>query len=299
MNKTTLVILAAGMASRYGKGSKQTESFGPSGETIMEYSIYDAIDAGFNKVVFIIREDFAESFKEKMEPLLTGKVETVYVFQALEKFMGAHELPKDRTKPFGTGHAILCCKDSVDEPFAVINADDYYGKDAFVKAKKLLDEQIHDNTYACIGYELGNTLSDNGSVTRGEIFVNADGEVEHIIERKKIVKEDGKAISTENEHLELPLDTKVSMNFFCFDGGYIGKLESLYQKFLDENIENLKSEFLIPEVTDVLIKSGEAKVLMVPTSSKWFGVTYEQDAPLVRSKFKELTDNGEYPVSLW
>lgn len=299
MSKTTLVILAAGMASRYGKGAKQTESFGPSGETIMEYSIYDAIDAGFNKVVFIIREDFAESFKAKMEPLLEGKVETVYVFQSLDKFLGDHELPKDRTKPFGTGHAILCCKDAVNEPFAVINADDYYGKDAFVKAKELLLSEVKDNTYVCIGYELGNTLSDNGSVTRGEIFVNEAGEIQQIIERKKIVKENGKAISTENENKELPLDTKVSMNFFCFDGGYIRKLEKMYQAFLDKNLDNLKSEFLIPEVTDVLIKAGDSRVLMVPTSAKWFGVTYEQDAPLVRAKFKELTDNGEYPISLW
>jgi len=299
MSKTTLVILAAGMASRYGKGAKQTESFGPSGETIMEYSIYDAIAAGFDKVVFIIREDFAESFKAKMEPLLAGKVETVYIYQSLDKFLGDHELPKDRTKPFGTGHAILCCKDAVNEPFAVINADDYYGKDAFVKAKELLDGKIANNTHACIGYELGNTLSDNGSVTRGEIFVNENGEVQQIIERKKIVKENGKAISTEEGNKELPLDTKVSMNFFCFDDGYIGKLDKLYQEFLDKNLGDLKSEFLIPEVTDLLIKAGDAKVLMVPTTAKWFGVTYAEDAPLVRDKFKELTDAGEYPVSLW
>ncbi|MFT4203410.1 MAG: sugar phosphate nucleotidyltransferase [Chitinophagaceae bacterium] len=295
----TLVILAAGMASRYGKGAKQTESFGPSGETIMEYSIYDAIEAGFDKVVFIIREDFADSFKAKMEPLLQGKVETVYVFQSLGKFLGNHELPKDRTKPFGTGHAILCCKGAVNEPFAVINADDYYGKDAFVKAKDLLSGKVKDNTYACVGYELGNTLSDNGSVTRGEIFVNEKGEIQQIIERKKIVKEAGKAISTEDGHKELPLDTKVSMNFFCFDGGYIDKLEILYQDFLDKNLDDLKSEFLIPEVTDILIKNGDVRVLMVPTTAKWFGVTYEQDAPLVRAKFKELTENGEYPSSLW
>lgn len=299
MSKTTLVILAAGMASRYGKGAKQTESFGPSGETIMEYSIYDAIDAGFDKVVFIIREDFAETFKAKMEPLLQGKVETVYVFQALDKFIGDRELPKDRTKPFGTGHAILCCKGAVRESFAVINADDYYGKDAFVKAKALLSEKIKDGTYACIGYELGNTLSDNGSVTRGEIFVNDEGEIQQIIERKKIVRENGKAISTEEGNKELPLDTKVSMNFFCFDGGYIDKLETLYQEFLDKNIDNLKSEFLIPEVTDILIKSGESRVVMVPTTAKWFGVTYAEDAPLVREKLAELITNGEYPASLW
>ncbi len=299
MSKKTLVILAAGMASRYGKGAKQTESFGPSGETIMEYSIYDAIDAGFDKVVFIIREDFAETFKAKMEPLLSGKVETAYVFQSLDKFLGNHELPKDRSKPFGTGHAILCCKDAVNEPFAVINADDYYGKDAFVKAVDLLNNKIKENTYACVGYELGNTLSDNGSVTRGEIFVNENGEIQQIIERKKIVKENGKAISTEENNKELPLDTKVSMNFFCFDGGYIGKLEHLYQEFLDKNLDDLKSEFLIPEVTDILIKAGESRVLMVPTTAKWFGVTYEQDAPLVRAKFQELVDNGQYPSSLW
>ena len=299
MSKKTLVILAAGMASRYGKGAKQIESFGPSGETIMEYSIYDAINAGFDKVVFIIREDFAEAFKNKMEPLLSGKIETAYVFQSLDKFIGNHELPKDRTKPFGTGHALLCCKGVVDGPFAVINADDYYGKDAFIKAISLLSNTINNSTYACIGYELGNTLSDNGSVTRGEIFVNENNEIQQIIERKKIVKEDGKAISTEEGNKELPLDTKVSMNFFCFDSSYIDKIEKLYQVFLDENLHDLKSEFLIPEVTDIIIKAGEAKVIMEPTSAKWFGVTYEQDAPLVRSEFKKLTEAGEYPVSLW
>ncbi|PZP42133.1 MAG: nucleotidyltransferase, partial [Pseudopedobacter saltans] len=185
------------------------------------------------------------------------------------------------------------------EPFAVINADDYYGKDAFVKAVKLLSENISGDTYACVGYELGNTLSDNGSVTRGEIFVNENSEIQQIIERKKIIKENGKAISTEEGNKELPLDTKVSMNFFCFDGGYIEKLEKLYQEFLDTNLGDLKSEFLIPEVTDLIIKAGEAKVLMVPTTAKWFGVTYAEDAPLVRSKFKELTEVGEYPTSLW
>lgn len=299
MSKATLVILAAGMASRYGKGTKQTESFGPSGETIMEYSIYDAIQAGFKKVVFIIRKEFAESFEKTMNEKLQDKIEISYVYQSIDKFLGNHNLPQDRVKPFGTAHALLCCKDAVTDPFAVINADDFYGADAFQKAYELLENKIKDNNYACVGYWLKNTLSDNGAVTRGEIFVNDKNEVEHIIERKKIVKRDGKAISTEGEELELPLDTKVSMNFFCFDGQYIHKLEKLYQAFLDKNISDIKSEFLIPEVTDTLIKSGESIVHMVPTTAKWFGVTFAEDAPLVKAEFKTLVEAGLYPSSLW
>jgi NDP-sugar pyrophosphorylase family protein len=297
--KPSLVILAAGMASRYG-GNKQTESFGPSGETIMEYSIYDAIKAGFGKVIFIIREEFAESFKSVIEPKLSGKIATDYVYQSLESFSGGREIPAGRTKPFGTMHALLCCKDVLDAPFAVINADDFYGFDAFKQAYDYLVDGIEKGKYACIGYELKNTLSDNGSVTRGEINVDALQNIVSITERKEIYKKDGKAFTPDaGTDVELPLDTKVSMNFFCFTPDFVNWSEDEYYKFRDANAAELKAEFLIPEVADILIKSGEGVVKMIPTEAVWFGVTFKEDAPVVKAQLQKLIDAGTYPENLW
>lgn len=297
--KPSLVILAAGMASRYG-GNKQTESFGPSGETIMEYSIYDAIKAGFGKVIFIIREEFAESFKSVIEPKLSGKIETDYVYQSLESFSGGRQLPEGRTKPFGTMHALLCCKDVLDAPFAVINADDFYGFDAFKQAYDYLVDGIEKGKYACIGYELKNTLSDNGSVTRGEINVDPLKNIVSITERKEIYKKDGKAFTPDGgADVELPLDTKVSMNFFCFTPEFVNWSEDEYYKFRDANATELKAEFLIPEVADILIKSGEGVVKMIPTEAVWFGVTFKEDAPVVKAQLQKLIDEGTYPENLW
>lgn len=297
--KPSLVILAAGMASRYG-GNKQTESFGPSGETIMEYSIYDAIKAGFGKVVFIIREEFAESFKSVIEPKLSGKIATDYVYQSLESFSGGREIPAGRTKPFGTMHALLCCKDVLDAPFAVINADDFYGFDAFKQAYDYLVDGIEKGKYACIGYELKNTLSDNGSVTRGEINVDSEKNIVSITERKEIYKKDGKAFTPDGgTDVELPLDTKVSMNFFCFTPDFVNWSEDEYYKFRDANATELKAEFLIPEVADILIKSGEGVVKMIPTEAVWFGVTFKEDAPVVKAQLQKLIDAGTYPENLW
>jgi NDP-sugar pyrophosphorylase family protein len=298
-NKPQLVILAAGMASRYG-GNKQTESFGPSGETIMEYSIFDAIKAGFGKVIFIIREEFSESFKAGIEPKLKGKIEVDYVFQSLEKMSGGKEISPERTKPFGTQHALLCCKDVLDAPFAVINADDFYGFDAFKQAYDFLTTAVADGKYACIGYELRNTLSDNGSVTRGEINVNDEGNIVGITERKEIYKKDGKAFTKEgDEDFELHLDTKVSMNFFCFTPAFVNWSEPEYHEFLVENKENLKAEFLIPEVADTLINSGAGVVKMIPTKAKWFGVTFKEDAAIVKEQLQSQVDQGSYPANLW
>lgn len=297
--KPSLVILAAGMASRYG-GNKQTESFGPSGETIMEYSIYDAIKAGFGKVVFIIREEFSASFKAVIEPKLAGKIETDYVYQSLESFSGGREIPAGRTKPFGTMHALLCCKDVLDAPFAVINADDFYGFDAFKQAYDFLTNGIEKGKYACIGYELKNTLSDNGSVTRGEINVDPLQNIVSITERKEIYKKDGKAFTPEGgTDVELPLSTKVSMNFFCFTPDFVNWSEAEYYKFLDANTAELKAEFLIPEVADILIKAGEGVVKMIPTEAIWFGVTFKEDAPVVKAQLQKLIDSGVYPANLW
>jgi NDP-sugar pyrophosphorylase family protein len=297
--KPSLVILAAGMASRYG-GNKQIESFGPSGETIMEYSIFDAIKAGFGKVIFIIREEFADAFKASIEPKLTGRIEFDYVYQSLDKFSGGTEIPASRIRPFGTQHALLCTKDVLDAPFAVINADDFYGGDAFKQAYNFLITAAAAGKYACIGYELKNTLSDHGAVTRGEINADQAGNITGITERKEISKINGKAIAKEGgSAIELPLDTKVSMNFFCFTPEFVNWSEAEYVKFLKANIDDLKAEFLIPEVADQLIHAGQGVVKMIPTTAKWFGVTFKQDALIVKEALLELTGAGLYPADLW
>lgn len=297
--KPTLVILAAGMASRYG-GMKQVESFGPNGETIMDYSIYDAVRAGFGKVIFIIREEFAESFKAIFEPKLAGEIETVYVFQKLNSFLGARTLPSDRTKPWGTAHALLCCKDVLHEPFAVINADDFYGKDGFAKAANFINNKIADNLYALIAYNLSNTLSENGSVSRGVCDIDSDGNLVGINERIRIYKEGRDIVYfEEGATTVLPADTKVSMNFYCFGANYISFAEKLFDEFLDEKLNVPRSEFFIPLTADEFMKKKIGSIEVIPTNSKWFGVTYKEDAPSTRENINKLIESGEYPSNLW
>ncbi len=300
--KPTLVILAAGMASRYGS-QKQTQSFGPSGETIMDYSIYDAIKAGFEKVVFIIREDFAENFKAIFEPKLAGKIKTDYVYQHLKAFVGEVEVPADRTKPWGTAHAVLCCKGKVNEPFAVINADDYYGTDSFVKAYDFLVNQCNEKTYSIIGYELKKTLSDFGSVSRGVCAVDANNNLTDINERTSIFRNEKGIITYEDTtglH-EVSEDSLVSMNFLCFAPGYIDFCEKKFAEFLsnESNLKNIKSEFFIPIVTGQFMKEGLGTVKVVHTSAQWFGVTYKEDAPHVQASINKLVADGVYPNNLW
>ncbi len=301
MQQPTLVILAAGMASRYGS-LKQIQTFGPSGETIMDYAIYDAIQAGFKKVVFIIRRTFEAEFKEIFGGKLKNQnIEIDYVFQELDAFLGDHQLPADRTKPWGTAHAMLCCKGVVDGPFAVVNADDFYGRDAFLKGYKFLTEKVSNSLYASLGYHLVNTLSDNGYVSRGEIQTDNDSFIKSITERVKIYrKEDGQIVFENGEEL-IPLseDTKVSMNFFCFDANFIDLCEKLFNEFLDKNIGDIKSEFFMPSVADYFVKSGMGKIEMIPTTSKWFGVTYKEDAPIVKANIDKLIADGVYPDNLW
>lgn len=298
--KPTLVILAAGMASRYGS-MKQIQSFGPDGETIMDYSIYDAIRAGFGKVVFIIREEFAEQFKAIFEPKLQGRIATDYVYQHLNSFTNGRNIPADRTKPWGTAHALLCCKGKVNEPFAVINADDFYGKDAFAKAYTFLTTQCNEQTYCIIGYHLKNTLSDNGTVSRGVCEVSAEGNLTDINERTKIfARPEGDIVYEENEQLTvLSGNSLVSMNYLCFAPGFINLAEELFEKFLDEQGQELKSEFYIPTVTKHFVQSGKGVVKVIPTSAQWFGVTYKEDAPGVQDSINQLVAAGEYPNSLW
>jgi len=297
--KPTLCILAAGMASRYG-GMKQIESFGPAGETIMDYSIYDAIRAGFGKVVFIIRKEFADNFKAIFEPRLNGKIATDYVYQELDVFTNGRTIPADRTKPWGTAHAVLCAKDAIHEPFAVINADDFYGRDAFEKAYSFLATECNDQTWSIIGYELTKTLSDHGTVNRGVCRVDQEGNLTAIAERLNISMQGGKILCDDNlEPKELPIDSKVSMNFWCFSPAVFPYSEELFNTFLDEQIDIPKSEFFIPIVADEYIREKEGVIKVIPTSALWFGVTYKQDAPIVKASIDELVQSGEYPAGLW
>ena len=297
--KPTLLILAAGMGSRYG-GIKQLDAFGPSGETIIDYSIYDAIKSGFGKVVFIIREDFTTEFKNVFEPKLNGKIATEYVMQEMDSFTDGFKLPQGRTKPWGTAHAVLCAKDFIHEPFAVINADDFYGRDGFEKAAKFLTGEVSPETWCIIGYQLSKTLSENGTVSRGVCQVDADGNLISIAERIKIYPEGNKIIYEENNtKTELPPDTVVSMNFWGFHPNVFDYIQKLFQKFLKENIDNPKAEFFIPIVGDAFIRERKGKIKVIPTSSQWFGVTYREDAPVVKESIESLVESGVYPEKLW
>lgn len=297
---STLLILAAGMASRYGS-MKQVQGFGPHGETIMDYSIYDAIQSGFNKVVFIIRKDFAEDFQAIFEPKLKGRVRTEYVFQDLSSFADGIEIPAERVKPWGTAHAVLCARESIKEPFAVINADDFYGRDAFGKANHFLRHDCNPGLYSIIGYELIKTLSDNGSVSRGVCEVDSSSHLVSIAERVKIYQDsNGKITYEENDQkFEVPSDSKVSMNFWCFHPSVFDFTEGIFREFLRENIKNPKAEFFIPIIGDQFIKKGFGQIEVIPTSSKWFGVTYKEDAPEVKDSLEKLISSGVYPQELW
>lgn len=297
--KPTLLILAAGMASRYGS-MKQVDGFGPNGETIIDYSIYDAIKAGFGKVSFIIREEFLDSFKAIFEPKLAGKVETDYVFQNFDLTPFGINETIERAKPWGTAHAVLAARNQVTEPFCVINADDFYGFDAFQKMADFLTTEVADDKYSIIGYQVDRTLSDHGSVSRGVCKVE-DGNMVAINERLKVYfKEDG-SVAYEDEGQEFPLasDTRVSMNFWGFTPAIFKQSEKMFVDFVEANKSNPKSEFFIPLVADGLIKSGVASFKVIPTGAKWFGVTYKEDKPIVQKSISELVENGTYPTNLW
>ncbi len=297
--KPTLLILAAGMASRYGS-MKQIQSFGPGGETIMDYSIYDAIRAGFGKVVFIIREDFAEDFKEIFEPKLKGRIPTDYVYQDLRSFIDGFEVPAERSKPWGTAHAVLCARDAIREPFAVINADDFYGRDAFEKAHAFLTSDVREDLHSIIGYELAKTLSENGTVSRGVCEVDENGFLKSIAERTKVYREGERIVYEENDQKnELSSNAKVSMNFWCFHPAVFGLIENLFHDFLEKNASNPKAEFFIPIIGDHMVRTGTGKIRVIPTGAQWFGVTYKEDAPSVQASLDELVNGGEYPDNLW
>ncbi len=296
----TLLILAAGMASRYGS-LKQVDSFGPSGETIIDYSIYDAIKAGFKKVSFIVKKDFHHEFKRIFDAKLAGRIETDYVFQDfdLKKFGIDKEII--RQKPWGTGHALISAKDQINEPFCIINADDFYGYESFEKMYKFLSENVTDENLALMGFEVNNTLSDHGKVSRGIFSVSEDGYMTEITERTKVYRDNGKMVYDEPEGtFPVPENSYASMNFWGFTPKVFEIGVELFQKFAKENDEeNGTNEFYIPSVAEEIIKSGKARFKVLPTSSTWFGVTYKEDKPIVQEKLSALVNAGVYPENLW
>ena len=298
--KPTLLILAAGMGSRYG-GLKQIEPVGPSGETILEYSVYDAIRAGFGKVVFVIRESFAEDFKSRFESKLAGKIEIQYVYQEIDKLPQGYVLPEGREKPWGTGHAILMAREVIHEPFAAINADDFYGAEAYQVIANFLSQPDTEEKYSMVGYQLDKTLSDFGGVSRGICQTDHHNFLTKITETHKI-RQQGSVIlceSENNETVEIAGDKTVSMNFWGFHPSVFENIENQFIEFLKTSIQIPKSEFYIPFVVFEMIKTGKAKVEVLKADSPWFGVTYQEDKPFVIEQIQKLTDQGVYPARLW
>lgn len=297
--KPTLLILAAGMASRYGS-MKQVDGFGPNGETIIDYSIYDAIKAGFGKVVFIIKEEFEENFRKIFDPKLKGRIEVDYVFQNFDLKQFGIDEEIYREKPWGTAHAILSGRKVVKEPFCVINADDFYGFDAFQKMVDFLNDEANDSNYSIIGYEIGKTLSDFGAVSRGVCKVDATGNLEEIIERTKVYQEDGVIVYEEDgEQFPLAFETPVSMNFWGFTPAVFDITADLFREFALENKDKPKAEFFIPLIGENLVRNNTATFKVVPTTNKWFGVTYKEDKPFVQASIDQLIKDDVYPEKLW
>ena len=304
--KPTLLVLAAGMGSRYG-GLKQMDPVGPAGETILDYSVYDAIQAGFDRVVFVIRHDFEDAFKERVEKSFGGKIKVEYAFQDMNDLPGDRKAPADRVKPWGTGHAVRAARDVVDAPFAVINADDFYGRDAYVQMGKFLEtlsasrDPKDVEQLSMVGYNLDLTLSENGSVARGICTVNADGNLETVTEMTKIARENGSLGNAEPDGSRTPLtgDETVSMNFWGFSPALFTLMETQFGGWLDEHEGQLKAEWYIPLVVNTLLEQKRATVKVLKTSASWFGVTYREDRPTTVAAIRKLVDAGTYPASLW
>lgn len=303
--KPTLFLLAAGMGSRYG-GLKQLDELGPHGETIMDYSIYDAINAGFGKLVFVIRKDFEDDFRRIVLSKYEGHIPCELVFQSLDALPEGFTCPEGRTKPWGTNHALMMGASVINEPFAVLNCDDFYDRDAFRVMGKWLSELPEGSTgkYAMVGFRVGNTLSESGTVSRGVCENDEHHHLTSVVERTKIQRFDGvvKYLADDNETwVEIPDTTPVSMNFWGFTPDYFKHSEEYFKAFLSDpkNMENLKSEFFIPLMVDKLIHDGTATCEVLDTTSKWFGVTYPEDRPYVVAKFQKLADEGVYPAKMF
>ena len=302
--KPTLFLLAAGMGSRYG-GLKQLDGLGPNGETIMDYSIYDAIHAGFGKLVFVIRKEFEQEFRDKIVSKYEGHIPCELVFQGLDCLPEGFICPEGRTKPWGTNHAVMMGAGVIKEPFAVINCDDFYGRESYKVMGKFLSElpEGSKNTYAMVGFRVGNTLSESGTVSRGLCATNEKQQLTSVVERTKIQRMDGevKYLDENEAWVSTPDTTPASMNFWGFTPDYFEYSEEFFKTFLSDpkNMENLKSEFFIPLMVDTLINEGKATVDVLDTTSKWFGVTYPEDRQGVVDKIKALVDAGEYPEKLF
>ena len=300
MNKATLVIMAAGIGSRFGGGIKQLEPVGPNGEIIMDYSIADAMDAGFDKVVFVIRKDLEKDFKEVIGNRIEEKVQVEYAFQELDDIPEQYrEVFRERKKPWGTGQAILCCRDVVHEPFLVINADDYYGKEAYREAYKELTSDKEDSdvmNISMVGFILKNTLSENGGVTRGVCKVDEKRMLREIVETHNIIKTDkGAAVKLDEKEEEIDIESPVSMNMWGLQPGFFEILEKGFSEFLSQlNEEDLKSEYLLPTIIGALLKQGKVQVKVFESKDKWFGVTYKEDKEGVVAAIRDLIDKGEY-----
>lgn len=302
--KPTLFLLAAGMGSRYG-GLKQLDSLGPNGETIMDYSIYDAIKAGFGKLVFVIRKDFEQDFRDKILSKYEGHIPCELVFQALDTLPEGFSVPEGREKPWGTNHAVMMGSRVIKEPFAVINCDDFYGADSYKVMADFLSNLPEGATgrYAMVGFRVGNTLSESGTVSRGVCATNDEGLLTSVVERTKIERQNGevKYLDENDAWVGVPDTTPVSMNFWGFTPDYFAHSEEFFKAFLSDeaNIKNLKSEFFIPLMVDKLINEGTATVKVLDTASKWFGVTYPEDRQDVVDKIQALVDAGAYPAKLF
>lgn len=302
--KPTLLLLAAGMGSRYG-GLKQLDGLGPNGETIMDYSIYDAIKAGFGKIVFVIRKDFEEDFRKKILAKYEGHIPAELVFQSLDALPAGFTVPVGREKPWGTNHAVMMAKDVIKEPFCVINCDDFYNRDSFMVIGKFLSELPAGakNKYAMVGFRVGNTLSENGTVARGVCATDAEGNLTTVVERTEVMRVNG-AVSYKDEEgngVTIADNTPVSMNMWGFTPDYFEHSEAYFKAFLSDpkNMENLKAEFFIPLMVNKLINEKTATVKVLDTTSKWFGVTYSADRAGTVARIQSLIDEGVYPSKLF
>ncbi|MGN0495599.1 MAG: NDP-sugar synthase [Lachnospiraceae bacterium] len=300
MKDISLVIMAAGIGSRYGAGIKQLQKVGPMGEIIIDYSIHDALEAGFSKVIFIIRRDIEEEFKEVIGARIEKICPVEYVFQDKKDLPEGFICPDNRTKPWGTGQAVLACRDIVDGPFAVINADDYYGKEAFVKMYRFLEEHGDTkNQYCMAGFKLSNTLSENGTVTRGVCAMDGDYNLIKIAETHEIKRNPDGSYSSE-EGRDLSDDTLVSMNMWGVTPEYIDTLHSMFIEFLEKmNPDDLKAEYLLPTIMGDLLQKNEVSIKVLPSSDSWFGVTYPEDKDSVVEAFRQLVRDGVYCTNLW
>ena len=299
--KPTLFVLAAGIGSRYG-GLKQLDGVGPNGETIMDYSIYDAIRSGFGKVVFVIRKDFEDDFRKIILSKYENYISVETVFQSLDKLPEGFQIPEGRTKPWGTNHAVLMGKGVINEPFAVVNADDFYGRDSYAAlGKELTLTADKQNEYCMVGFRIGNSLSESGSVARGICETNAEGFLTTVVERTAVERIDGEIqfIDENGRKVVLSENTPVSMNMWGFTPEYFDYSEEYFKQFLRNNISNLKSEFFIPLMVNDLVTKNIARVKVLDTTSKWFGVTYANDRQEVVEKIRALIDAGEYPEKLF